>query len=377
MHFMSEIKATLEHNQLLLLLFPFLAQGKKWTDNEITIIGMTETRKEASVTALGYGGALTGLHFWKIIVDDIVDFENSRTEHQRNKVIEWIGLTLMPMLREGPEESGEIHWNGTRYHQKDLYDLHLKAGITTNENSHRAIINEEKGEVLWPELFPLKRLLAIRKKPTVGSLRFNAQYQNDTQLMKAGVLFKSKNFKYFWKIAEDIYEDQDGNKFGYRDLAIFQTCDLAISKKVTADYFAVLTFGLSKAGNFYIFNVYRKRLTPGEQAEFIVSNYMRWKAARIGIEATQFQVMMQQEVNKNSGVAARPLYPNLDKVTRSITAQTKYETGKIFHNQNMSNLEDFETELTIFPEGDNDDMVDCVGYMPGITQATRIKVGVN
>ena len=371
-HFMSEIKTILESNMELRILYPHLAPGKKWTDSEITIRGMTQVRKEASVTALGYGGALTGLHFKKIIVDDIVDFENSRTEHQRKKLLEWLGLTLRPMLAP---RGGQFHWNGTRYHPKDLYGIQLEAGFITNENSHRAI--KESGIALWPEYFPVEALMKIRSKPEVGSLRFDAQYQNDTKLMSAGKLFKRIYFQYFNKTPQGHYITSTGKRFNIEDLQIFQTCDLATSKKTTADYFAILTFGIDKEGNFYIFDVYRARLSYAEQESFLINNFIKWKTLRIGIEATQYQIMLQQQVDRKTTVGARPLYPHLDKVTRSIPMQTKYENYKVFHFEKMAILSDFEDELTIFNEGDHDDMVDCVSMMPDITVSKKATIFVN
>ena len=356
-HFMSEIKRILETNIELRILYPHLAPGRKWTDNEITIVGMTEIRKEASVTALGYGGALTGLHFKKIIVDDIVDFENSRTKYQRDKLLEWMGLTLRHMSKPG----GEFHFNGTRYHPKDLYGIELKAGITTNEGSHRS--HNEMNIPLWPEFFPMKLLMAIKSKPEMGSLRFNAQMQNDVKLMAAGKMFKREYFQYFDKIPEG--------------LAIFQTCDLATSKKTTADYFVILTFGINNKGDFFIINVYRARLSFKEQVTFLVNNYHRWKALRIGIESTQCQVYLTETVDARPDISARPLYPNIDKVTRSIPMQTKYENLKVWHYSKMTNLEDFEDELTMFNEGEHDDMVDCVSDMPAIIASKKPTIYVN
>jgi len=376
MKFMSVIKSALENNTKLLALFPHLAPGPKWTEKEITIIGMTEyTRMEASVTALSYGGGLTGLHFKKIIVDDIVDLENSRTHLQREKLIDWIGTVLRPMLKLNPP--GEMHWNGTRYHPKDLYGLQLEAGFITNENSHRAILDYEGKRTLWPEMISFEELMSIKSKPEVGSMRFDAQYQNDTELMAAGKIFKREYFQYFQLTPTGDYVTSTGKRFNKTDLQIFQTADLATSKKTTADYFAILTFGIDKEGNFYIFDVYRARLSYAEQESFLISNFIRWGALRIGIEATQYQVMLQQQVDKRTNVFARPVYPNKDKVTRSIPMQTKYENYKVFHFKGIPILSDFEDELTIFNEGDHDDMVDCVTAMPDITVSKKTKIMVN
>ncbi len=372
--FMSVIKSTLENNTRLLTLFPHLAPGEKWTEKELTIQGMTDySRMEASVTALSYGGGLTGLHFKKIIIDDLVDLENSRTSLQREKLLEWIGTTLRPMLRKG----GELHWNGTRYHPKDLYGKQLEAGFKTNENSHKAIIDYENKKTLWPEMKTFEELMEIKSKPEVGSMRFNAQYQNDTELMAAGKIFKREYFQYFQLTPTGDYVTTTGKRFNKKDLQIFQTADLATSQKTTADYFVILTFGIDKDGNFFIFDVYRARLSYAEQEAFLINNFIRWGALRIGIESTQYQVMLQQQVDKRTNIFARPLYPHTDKVTRSIPMQTKYENYKVYHYKGMPILSDFEDELTTFNEGEHDDMVDCVTCMPDITVAQKTKISVN
>ena len=367
-HFASEIKMHCERNKDLLSLYPYLAPGPLWTDKEFTIIGATEIQKGATLTAFGYGQG-TGYEFDKIRVDDIVDWKNSRTKYQRDKLYDWLGMSLIPMLKSG----GKMNWNGTRYHQDDLYGRLLKQGMKTNAYSHKAIMDNKQS--LWPELWPIEKLLDIRKK--IGSMRFDAQYQNDTKLMAAGKIYKREHFQYFRKMGMGNYITSTGKRFNISDLQIYQTCDLATSQKTTADYFAILTFGIDKEGNFYILDVYRARLSYGEQESFLINNFIKWKALRIGIEATQYQIMLQQQVDKNTRVGARAMYPHTDKVTRSIPMQTKYENFKVFHFEEIPILTEFEDELTMFNEGEHDDMVDCVSMMPDITIAKRAKVYVN
>jgi len=367
-HFASEVKMHCERNRDLLSLYPYLSPGKIWTEKEFTISGATEIQKGATVTAFGYGQG-TGYEFDKIRVDDIVDWQNSRTKYQREKLYDWIGMSLIPMLKS----EGELSWNGTRYHQDDLYDKLLAGGIKTNTVSHKAI--QDNGQSMWPELWPIEKLIEIKKK--IGSLRFDAQYQNDTKLMRAGKIYKREHFQYFRRTETGDYITSTGRRFNITDLQMFQTCDLATSKKTTADYFAILTFGIDKEGNFYIFDVYRARLSYSEQESFLINNFLRWKALRIGIEATQYQIMLQQQVDKRTNVGARAMYPHVDKVTRSIPMQTKYENFKVFHFEGIPILTEFEDELTMFNEGEHDDMVDCVSMMPDITVAKRATIYVN
>jgi hypothetical protein len=66
---------------------------------------------------MGVGGPIISKHYDVIILDDIIDEENARTEEQREKMRVWYYKSLLPCL----EPYGEIHILGTRYHPYDLY----------------------------------------------------------------------------------------------------------------------------------------------------------------------------------------------------------------------------------------------------------------
>jgi len=300
-----------------------------------------------------------------------VDFENSRIKTRRDRLEDWVGTSLIPMLRSG----GKIRFNGTRYHQDDYYGRLLAKGIKTNAKSHKAIL--DNGESMWPELWPVEKLL--KKKDRMGSIRFNAQYQNDTKLMAQGKIFHREWFKYYYKTPQGDYRDSDGYRFNYTDLAIYQTCDLAISEKTTANYFVILTFGISKLGNIYIIDVIRGRFSWNEQKSQVKLNHYKWKDVGIrwtGIESVQFQKALLEEANAFVDVAVRPLQAQKDKVTRAMPMSAKYETGKVYHNNGMPNLKDLEDELATFDEGEYDDMVDCVGYIPNCATRERAEIRV-
>ena len=165
-----------------------------------------------------------------------------------------------------------------------------------------------------------------------------------------------------------------------KDMAIYQTCDLAISKKETADYFAILTFGLDKEGNIYILNVIRGHYNWPEQKRISRQEYIRWKSFGLrwlGIESVQYQAVLAQELDTFADMSIRYLSSRgLDKVTRAMPMSAKYESGKVYHYSGMDNLRDFEDELTAFDEGQNDDMVDCVGYIQQCVVRKKAKVYV-
>ena len=372
--FMSETKMQLEKNKLLRMLFPYLAPGDLWSNKEISIIGKTEINKEASITALGIGQG-TGSHFDDLLLDDVVDYENVKTKYRRDDLENIINMTLLPMLKPG----GHVHYNGSRYHDDDLYGRMIAKGIFNNQylNNHKAI--QDNGDSLWPEMMPIEELLKIKNKR--GSIAFNSQYQNDTTLMKQGKIFKREWFKYFKKEilnGEMHFITTDGRKVALNDLKCYQTCDMAISKKETADYFVVLTFGVDDLGNIYIFNLMRGRYSWNEQKRYVPENYRRnsplcW----LGIESNQFQTALADEVNVFTDISVKKLMPKGDKVSRAMGMSAKFETGKVYIWNKLPSLGDFEDELTAFPEGQHDDIVDTVGYIPQCTTSGRAKVYVN
>jgi len=112
----GEVKAQLESNENLQELFD-TCRGEPWRARKFTLAGRTRICKEASVTTTGVEGAIISRHYEVIILDDVVDEENSRTPTARRKLKNWYAKVLLPCLEPG----GEMHLLGTRYHPHDLY----------------------------------------------------------------------------------------------------------------------------------------------------------------------------------------------------------------------------------------------------------------
>ncbi len=368
-HFASEIKLQCENNKILTALYPQLMPTRRWSEKEFIIAGADKIQKGSTVTAFGYSSSITGYEFDDILIDDVVDLENSRTQYQRDKLENWIGMTCIPMLVRG----GVIKWNGTRYHADDMYGRLLERGVKYNKGTNKAIL--DNGESYWPEVWSIEKLLDIKSK--IGSMRFNAQYQNDVTLMKQGSIFKREWFNYFKKDGE-YYVLTNGKRIPIKDIAFYQTCDLALSKKETADYFVILTFGVDKEGNIYITNLLRGRFSWAEQKRLTPEHYRRNTPLNwLGIESNQYQAVLADEMNTLTDISIRKLDPVGDKVTRANSMSAKFETGKVFIWNKLPQLDEFEDELTKFPEGEHDDMVDCVGYIPQCIRKKRPKVYVN
>ena len=92
--------------------------------------------------------------------DDLVGFENARTEAQRKVLKEWFYSSLYPTL----EPDGEIHILGTRYSPMDLYEDLIKSK-NYKVNVQQAITVKDGQEYsLWESKFSLEKLRCIREE---------------------------------------------------------------------------------------------------------------------------------------------------------------------------------------------------------------------
>ena len=126
----GEIRQQTERNHGLQTLFGDIL-GASWRANKFTTAGRTRICKEASITSVGVEGAVVSRHYDMIILDDIVDEENSAGETARRKLHTWYAKALMPCLEPG----GELHLLGTRYHPRDLYGHILETAIFDDNRS--------------------------------------------------------------------------------------------------------------------------------------------------------------------------------------------------------------------------------------------------
>lgn len=80
-------------------------------------------RLHASISAYGTGGSIGGARADEIVNDDLLDFDNSRTEHQRKLVTNWAHNSMLPRRKS---KVGRTIVIGTAWHPDDVYQ-HLKA----------------------------------------------------------------------------------------------------------------------------------------------------------------------------------------------------------------------------------------------------------
>ncbi len=162
---LRQVRSEIERNPRVLEVFPHLKPSERqedpWHSSAITVERKTRS-KDPSLQATGLFGPINGSRLDWVVLDDILSFDNTRTEEQRKKTIDWIDLVVLNRLTEG----ARCIFVGTPWHPEDaLHVIGSRPGFVTLKIS--AVQNPDdppkRWVPTWPEQWGLKRLLAKRQ----------------------------------------------------------------------------------------------------------------------------------------------------------------------------------------------------------------------
>lgn len=326
------------------------------------------TTKGGSYTAVGIGGAITGIGADVIVVDDPFKSRNeAESKTYQELVWEYYRSTLYSRL----EGYGVIivimqRWNNNDLvaRLKEQQEKDEKAGVA--EYDQWEIINfpaiavcdepfRKEGDPLWKSKFPLPVLENI--KQNVGTIAWNSQYQQDP-IYSEDQEFKENMFKYY-------EEDEIKGK----NLKYYTIVDPAISQKKEADNTVVLTIAKDLNGP----NIYRIREDAGHftptQTVNLVFKHQHEYHSEVHIETIAYQqalkfMIEEEQVNKQSYFTVNEVKSHMNKEVRVRGLIPLYERGIIYHKHTD---QAYEEELLTFPRGRRDDRIDVMAT--GVSQA--------
>lgn len=321
--FLREQKAHIERgeriNQIMGSLLP--KYPEKWTDTSI-IVNRSTKKKDPSISTTGTGGAVLSKRADIVILDDLLNPENTRTPEAREKVRFWVSNVLRPVLE--PKTSRQVVI-GTVWYKGDYLDesmsdptfdvrLQLRVFIKDSKlgvgsvQDHaldiREIFDDEvietygvdaSGGVLWPERWPETELLT--EKEGSGSVAFNRQYMNiviseETQIIKTEWLTIAKQLGTSYTFLP-LY---DTSTCPFGPLTITQGWDLAISQSARADWTVGVTLGRDNNGQIYLLNIERGKFTPAETRNKIITQAALYKPVKIKVENVAYQESLRRDL---------------------------------------------------------------------------------
>jgi hypothetical protein len=175
---LAAIRQLIEQAPFVREVFPNLRPmpGKyaKWTDQGIRIAGAPVGQKDLSLATAGVFGPILGSRLSFVIMDDVLDFENTRTLAQRRKVIEWFDAVLLGRLVAG----AQIAIVGNAWFPDDLMHALEKRGFKTVRHSAYEVDgtgNILPESILWPQQWPLPRL--AKRVKAMGSVEADRQFR--------------------------------------------------------------------------------------------------------------------------------------------------------------------------------------------------------
>ena len=117
---LSLVRDTIESSDALRMVFPALRRSRRktdsWTISEITVDRPPGIR-DPSLIAVGIDGALSGARLSWVVVDDILDRENTATPAGLQKVHEWFDSTVLSRI---DPEGGRVVVTNTPWCPDDL-----------------------------------------------------------------------------------------------------------------------------------------------------------------------------------------------------------------------------------------------------------------
>jgi predicted phage terminase large subunit-like protein len=323
-----------------------LESSPNWGADSFTV-KRPKNLKEPTVTAAGAYGQIEGLRLDYIVCDDLIDFEHSFSQVEREKIKNWFDVTLQSRL----EPEGEILVIGTRWHPSDLYGMILeraeKVG-TWYAKTYQAF--PPTGGVLWSERWPEEKL--EEKRLEEGETAFRLKFMNEAIALE-GNLFLAEWLQFV--------EDKDlPSTFDDKIVGMDPATTTKELAKADPDATALVGIGI-KDGKIYLLDI-ELAYTSSTHADVLNTFATRLDADQVSVEANAFQKLIVHEIHrKYPRFKVRSVeHYSKDKTQRILELQPRFQSGQILLSKSARNLERFRSQYLEFPNGSHDDILDAL-----------------
>ncbi len=337
------VKDYIEQSAELKMVFPQLKRSSNsshaWTQTAITVerpMGI----KDHSLVALGVDGAIAGSRLNFILVDDILNRENTATPEQRAKIYEWFDSSVLSRL--DPKGSRVIVTN-TAWHSRDLvHELKnlpngkgwptlkmattgevtvfntdfgcdglpgaddLRDAWTVGENQFSDEVHcrltehdpdEENQAPLWPERFPAEVIQEIRDRHL--PIEFSRAYLNECRNEEDAMCKKewTDRCKLLGRGMTMVSEYRGPD-------ATFTGVDLAVSPNEGSDSVAFFTFRVLPNGQRLILDVDIGRFDGPTIVKKIIQKSTAYNSV-VRVENNGAQDFIRQYAQTEAGIAIK------------------------------------------------------------------------
>ena len=313
--------------------------------------GKWQTDVGGEYFAAGVGAAVTGRGADLFVIDDPHSEQDALSESAFDHAYEW--YTSGPRQRLQP--GGSIIIVMTRWGKKDLTGRLIAAQGSDIMADQWEVVEFPailpSGNALWPEFWEKDALLSI--KASLPVQKWSAQWQQEPTNTESAIVKRE-----WWK----MWEKEEIPPCDY----ILQSYDTAFSKKETADYSAITTWGVFKPDeggpdNIVLLDAQRGRWNFPELKEKAYNEYEYWEPDMVLIEAKATGTPLIDELRLR-GIPALGFSPGKgkDKITRMHMVAPLFEAGVVWAPADKKFADELMEEVVSFPNGDYDDFCDSM-----------------
>ena len=313
--------------------------------------GRWDTSRGGMYYAVGVGSNLAGRGGDLVIIDDPHSEQTAMSTSGFDDAWDW--YTGGPRQRLQP--GGSIVLVQTRWSEKDMTGQLLRAMAKDPLADQWEVVELpaifDDGTPCWPEFWSLEDLTAVKASIPPG--KWNAQYQQQPTGEENAIIKRE-----WWR----VWEKDTVPQLEY----VIQSYDTAFSKRESADYSAITTWGVfypnegGSGPNLILLDSKKGRWEFPELKAKALEEYQFWDPDTVIIEAKASGMPLTHEL-RNMGIPVVNFTPSRgnDKVTRVHSVSPLFEAGMVWAPDEVFADELIE-EVAAFPNGEHDDLVDSM-----------------
>jgi hypothetical protein len=277
------IKGYIEQSDALHEVFPDLRPGSVWSDSRITVAGRRAASKDYSIIAAGIGTqGIMGSRLDRVVMDDVLDWGNSRTPSQRDMTIGWYESTITGRL----VQHASVEMIGNAWHPEDL--MH-KLAENPVWRAFRFPVTNPDGAPRWPARWPLTRIAAwtLENGSNEAARQLHCLARDDA----------SARFKRAWFIeclrlgdGRSMPERLAAVPFGYKT---YTGVDLGTDENAKSDLSCLFTICIWPSGHREVLCVESGHWAGPEIIRRIVDTHRRYRSI-IAVESNAAQKFITQ-----------------------------------------------------------------------------------
>jgi predicted phage terminase large subunit-like protein len=345
---LRRVRAELENNEYIRQDFD-LKPGSIWRDDEL------ELSNGVRLLARGKGSQVQGMRPDIIILDDLEDDKEVRSEIERAHLWEWLNLIVFNRLAPG----GRIFVIGSLISKLSYLNKLISPDAESRGWQHRIFKAQDKqGRSVWRERFSDIDIENRKRELSGMPGAFEALYQADVSMIQKYTF--NMNWVRYWNVLPDD------------NFPLYAYIDPAVGVDIHNDYTAISIGGMDAQNNLYLVDFIKKRFNVEslELFDVLLALYDRYKLKGIGIETNGFQKFLKVFFDMKCKQVGK--FPNIIEVNNS-SLRTKearisslapmFQSGKLLINRSHIGL---ITELEGYPEVDTDDGLDSLAGLKDI-----------